>query len=198
MSYKPERKYIIEIKDVTPNSVDARGGWWFSDSSSGTPATGGSSLPETIGSFEIIQNDFTIDTSASYAGNWYIPEAGTFSVRVKAVMIVNQTPSAEKIYIGCGGSGSNTPYSLNRNRDIHSIGTRLHVDYFRNEHTYSMSYNPDNTGNLLTTFHTIEHSWIHESTGGQGGNMYLVAERISSSTALVEEILYQRIEITKL
>jgi hypothetical protein len=193
MSYKPDRKYIVEIKDVTPSSVYGKGGYWFSNSSSGTPVAA-----ETIGSFEIIQNDFAIDTSNNSAGYWFIPEAGTFSIRVKAVMIVNQTPAADDVYITGLNSNTNNPYSRNRNRDIHSIGTRLHVDYFRNDHTYSMAYNPNGAGEVLTTFHSIEHSWIQESTGNQGGNMYLFADRIDIYNGIVEEFLYQRIEITKL
>lgn len=189
MTYKPERKYIVEMKDVTANQVYGRGGYWFSNSSSGT-----ASGSETIGSFEILRNDFAINTSSSTAGKWYIPEAGRFKIKVQAIMIVNQTPEADDIFIR-GYNGTNNPYTPSR---IHNVGTGGDIEYFRNDHTYTMGYDPDGTGAVLTDFYSLKHEWIQESTGGEGGNMFLQAVGPSPFTALVEEFLYQRIEITKL
>jgi len=178
MSYKPEKKYVLEMKNVTPNYVFGYGGYWFSNSSSGTPR-----YVETIGSFDILRNDFIIDTSSSSESQWYITESGTFLVKWSAVIEVTQTPADDDIYVfGSGSAGS--PYTPAMDN-----GVRLRTDVYRSITNYSISG---------TAYQSVEQSWVHTSSGGSGGNMHAYADWVSNTQALVDEYLYQRIEITKL
>ena len=178
MSYKPEKKYVMEMKNVTPNYPFGYGGYWFSNSSSGTPT-----YVETIGSFDILRNDFTIDTSSSSESQWHITESGTFLVKWSAVIEVTQTPADDDIYVfGSGSAGS--PYT-----PAMSGGVRLRTDVYRSVSNYSISG---------TAYQSVEQSWVHTSSGGSGGNMYAYADKVTNTQALVDEFIYQRIEITKL
>ena len=178
MSYKPEKKHVLEMKNVTPNQVFGYGGLWFSDSSSGTAQS-----IETIGSFDILRNDFTIDTSSSSESQWHITESGTFLVRWNAVIEVTQTPADDDIYVfGFGSAGS--PYTPSMNG-----GVRDRTDVYRSVSNYSISG---------TAYQSVEQSWVHTSSGGSGGNMFAYADKVTNTQALVDEYIYQRIEITKL
>ena len=180
MSYKPERKYILEMKNVTPNYVYGYGGLWFSNSSSGTPK-----YVETIGSFEILRNDFTIDTSSNNEVYWHIAESGTFLVKWNAIIEVTQTPADDDIYVmGYGSAGS--PYTPT----MHNASIRTRTDVYRSVSNHSISG---------TAYQSVELSWVHTSSGGSAaGNMHALANFVTLTSALVNEYIYQRIEITKL
>lgn len=163
------------MKNVNPNTVWGYGGLWFSNNSAGTPA-----YAEIIGSFEILRNDFTINTSSASASQWYITESGTFSVKWTAIAQVSQTPADTDIWV----IGSNGPYTPTMNG-----GTRLRTDVYRQKSNYSLSG---------VAYHSVEQSWVHTSNGGAAGNMHGYAREVTNTQALIQNWIYQRIEITKL
>jgi hypothetical protein len=78
MSYKPERKYISEIKGLVNTSWTETGGRWFD----GVEPAGS----HTATSFEILRNDFILLGSGN---NLRLSEAGTYYIKYEAIFDLN-------------------------------------------------------------------------------------------------------------
>ena len=180
MSYKPERKYIAEIKGLTNTAWYETGGRWFD----GVEPNG----LHTASSFEILRNDFTLIGSAT---NLRLSEAGTYRIEYQCILDLNDTtnPTALRIRTWAGTSGNGyTPTITNaaqRYLQTYTGMTRRYTDTTVNGATCRTA-----SMDVIVDYDPTVGNY------NQLGADYFITT--PSYHSAVDEWIYQRIEITKL
>lgn len=197
MSYKPERKYIAEIKGLTNSYYYQTGGNWFhgyepNEISGDQPS-----------SFEILRNDFVINFENPAGSAWKysgsLSESGTYHFKYDAIVDVADTTEFEKFCIRVYHSGSNTDgYTPSPGVQISSSpyngasAFSIREDVIRKYTDVTVNGNP-------CRYITLEFILDYDSTvQGFNGLFALWTSHYSTATKHVDEWIYQRIEVTKL
>jgi len=197
MSYKPQRKYIAEIKGLTNTYWFQTGGNWFhgyepSEISGDQPS-----------SYEILRNDFVINFENPAGSAWKysgsLSESGTYYFKYNAILDVADTTEFEKFCIRRFGNpaiGVTDGYTPSPGEPIgnspynNATAFALRTDVVR-RHT-DMTINGNDCRNV-----NLEFILDYDSTvRGYNGLFSMWAS--STGTKHITEWIYQRIEITKL
>jgi hypothetical protein len=174
MSYKPERKYISEIKGLVNTSWTETGGRWFD----GVEPAGS----HTATSFEILRNDFTLLGSGN---NLRLSEAGTYHIKYEAILDLNDTTSPQSmVFAHPGSAGGWTP-----NMQFISNSGPIGYTNLRREFT-DITINSVDCRSV-----SLELTLDFDPSTGNSNQIYA---RYYSNKNHVDEWIYQRIEITKI
>ena len=174
MSYKPERKYIAEIKGLVNTSwLETGGGWLDGLERSGT---------NTATSFEILRNDFELSGSGD---NLRINEAGTYHIKYEAILDLNDNTGPQYMVFATPSSSAGWTPSIEKT----TLGGLVTSTSLRREFS-------DTTVNS-TSCRTITLEITLDFDPATGNDNQIFA-RYYSNKNHVDEWIYQRIEITKL
>ena len=201
MSYKPERKYIAEIKGLTNSLYYQTGGNWFHGYEIYERTPGG--VAEQPDSFEILRNDFVINFENPAGSAWKysgsLSESGTYHFKYDAILHVADTTEFEKFCIRRFGNPAinvtdgytpspgepigNSPYNGASPFALRTDVIRRYTD---------TTINGNNYRNV-----NLEFILDYDSTV-LGYNGLFAMWTSNTNTKHVTEWIYQRIEITKI
>ena len=175
MSYKPERKYIAEIKGMTCSTTPTDTGGSFFDGTDGS---------QTATSFEILRDDFGIVGTGT---NKRLPEAGTYHLIYTAVMDLAYTTYPDMMYIHCASSSHGyTNPGLNP-----GVSSELRDNTGAGRKYTDATINGTTCRSLKFYF-----NFDYDPNTGSDNSLYFNYGYLFSNH--VNEYIYQRIEITKL
>ena len=202
MSYKPERKYIAEIKGLTNSLYYQTGGNWFHGYEPYEQTPGG--VAEQPDSFEILRNDFVINFENPAGSAWKysgsLSEAGTYRFKYDAIIDVADTTEFEKFCIRVFHSGANTDgYSPSPGGEPIGSSPYNGATVFSIREDVVRRYTDVTINGNACRFVTLEFILYYDSTvQGFNGLFATWFTNTSSPIKHVDEWIYQRIEITKL
>lgn len=180
MSYKPERKFISEIKGLTNTEWYETGGRWFD----GVEPNG----LHTASSFEILRNDFTLIGSAA---NLRLSEAGTYRIQYQCILDLNDTTSPTALRIRTWGGTSGNGYT-----PTISNGAQYYLQtYTGMTRTYTDLTVDGVTCRTASMDVIVDYDPTVGSYNHLGTDYFIPTPSYHSA---VDEWIYQRIEITKL
>lgn len=180
MSYKPERKYIAEIRGLLNTSWSETGGRWFD----GIEPNG----VHTATSFEILRNDFTL-VDAGY--NLRLSEAGTYRIQYTCILDLNDTTSPTALRIRTWGGSADSGYT--------PVITNAAAQYLQTYTGMTRTYTDTTVSGVTCRTAAMDLVVDYDPTVGnynQLGADYFIPT--PSYHSAVDEWIYQRIEITKL
>jgi hypothetical protein len=197
VSYKPERKYIAEIKGLTNSLYFQTGGNWFHGYEPYEQTPGG--VAEQPDSFEILRNDFVINFDNPAGSSWKysgkLSESGTYHFKYDAIIDAADTTEFEKFCIRVFSSSTaytpspgepigNSPYN-------NATAFSLREDIIRKYTDVTVNGND-------CRYVTLEFTLDYDSTATGLKHGLFAMWTSNSSTKHVTEWIHQRIEITKL
>lgn len=187
MSYKPERKYIAEIKGLTNTYWFQTGANWFNGYEP-TEISG-----DQPSSFEILRNDFVITFENPAGSAWKysgsLSESGIYYFKYNAIIDVADNTESNRLGVRVFHSGSNTDgYTPSPASDYTTFAAR--EDVIR-------QYVDTTIGNNDCRSVHMEFTLEYDSTV-QGFNGLFAQWTSGTNTKHVTEWIYQRIEIIKL
>jgi hypothetical protein len=179
VSYKPERKYIAEIKGLVNTESYETGGRWFD----GLEPNG----VHTATSFAILRNDFTLIGSGY---NLRLSESGKYHIHYQCIMDLNDTTNPNALRIRTWGGSADSGYT--------PVVTNDATKYLQTYTGMTRMYTDTTVNGVTCRAADMELTVDYDPTVG-GYNQLGVDYYISNpSHSAVDEWIYQRIEITKL
>jgi hypothetical protein len=180
VSYKPERKFISEIKGLVNTEWYESGGRWFDGVEP--------NAVHTATSFEILRNDFTLIGSGY---NLRLSEAGTYRIQYQCILDLNDTTNPAALRIRTWGGTSSNGYTPTISNGY---------QYYLQTYTGMTRAYTDTTVNGVTCRSaSLDVTVDYDPTVGSSNQLgadYLI--QTPSYHSAVDEWIYQRIEVTKL